>query len=270
MSDESGLLEWQFKQRDYWNQREKRGWLLAVAPTDWMNALEERLVENGCSREQSKELVINVFSIIQGNLMEQVMLVLVQRWLLGQSLANESRHIVDVGVGTGEFAIRMVPLIVRRQYKYTGIDLAEDMISHTKERLRQAGYESPNIALVEGLATNLDLKNESVWLVAWGKFGEHLTNNLVWGKGLDEVKRVLEPGGYFLLYEPLQDFNKRYREQPRKSEGTLIRTQEEYDNALSPMKRVETWLCQFCEEEYSIALWQKAFILQQLSPSLSA
>jgi ubiquinone/menaquinone biosynthesis C-methylase UbiE len=262
MTNEQSLEAWQLNRKSYWNQREKRGWLLAVAPTDWMNDLESYLINNGCSREQAKELVINVFSVIQNNFMEQVILAVVQRWLHGllDRITQDvtPRHIVDVGVGTGEFAVRIAGLISQRGYKYTGVDFAESMLAHVNNRLAQAGLVSGAIKITEGLATNLPLENESVWLLTWGKFGEHLTDDSVWAKGLDEVKRVLEHGGFFLLYEPVRDFNERYKEQPRKSEGTLFRWQHEYDAALAPLVRVESHPHKFCNEVYIIALWQKS------------
>lgn len=262
MDTKRDLEAWQLAQREYWNQREKRGWLLAVAPHDWLEALEGRFVKNGCSREQAQELVTSVFGVIQQNLMEQVMLMVVQRWLHGPLTQDEAvttaRHILEVGVGTGEFAVRMAPLIMKHGYGYTGLDFAEAMIEHTTKRLSNAGFEGSNINVVQGLATSLPREDKSTWLVAWGKFGCHLTNEVVWQRALKEVRRVIEPGGYFLLYEPMQDVNKKFKRKPRKSKGTYIRNLAEYDSVLAPMRRVDTARCQFCNEGYSLALWQKS------------
>lgn len=247
--------------RAYWNKRvAERGHLLAVAPTGWMNRLTNTLEKAGCSGEQALELVIDIFRVIQNNLMEQVMLVTAERWhSITSQKPDHPIRILEVGVGTGEFAVRMLPLIVQKGAISIGVDFAENMIACTKERLIKGMHMPQNaVNLIQGDATRLPCENKSMWLVVWGKFGEHLTDNVDWSNALEEIKRVLRPNGFFLLYDPLQEGNPNYQRKPRKSKGTFIRSINEYDEALTGYKRVATLYYQFCREIYTIALWQNS------------
>ncbi|HEY6807091.1 MAG TPA: class I SAM-dependent methyltransferase [Pyrinomonadaceae bacterium] len=220
----------------------------------------DSLEKAGCSGEQAKELVIDVFQVIQNNLMEQVMLVTAETWpdFIAAQHAQDPIRILEVGVGTGEFSVRMLPLFIEKSAISFGLDFAENMIGCTRERLIY-GMHLPKeaINLLQGDATQLPFSNSSMSLVVWGKFGLHLTGLAEWEIALEEVKRVLLPKGFFLLYEPLHENNLNYHEQRRTGDGALFRSVTDYDKALFDCKRVATIYRRFCWEIYSIALWQK-------------
>lgn len=194
------------------------------------------------------------------------MLVVVERWLSFATSKQAdhlptSRIILDIGVGTGEFAVRMTPLTLKKGYSYVGVDFAEESIATTKLRLEMLGLQGDLIKLEQGVSDELPASNDSVWLAVWGKFGQHLTYGDLWEQSTSEVKRVISPGGYFLVYETMQEHNEEYtkkmQEEDPNNKGTLFRSREEYDAVLFPMERIETIECNFCDEVFTIALWQK-------------
>lgn len=232
--------------REYWDRKAEMS-VLAMFPSDWHGSVDEFVAEND-------------------RLMALVMQLLIR---LLDAKPNEvardgCRHILEVGVGRGDLTILLLPETLKRGDRYSGIDVSERMREITFSRLAAIGIDGKdNANITDGLATRLTRKRDnpfepnSIWLVIWGKLGEHLTRRSEWITALEEVKRVLEPGGYFLLYEPLQDLNEQYKAKPRKHRWTYIRSQKDYEDALLPMELLETATCNFGKEVYMIALWQK-------------
>jgi len=103
--------------------------------------------------------------------------------------AGPETRFLELGIGTGRIAL---PLI-RRGYRYTGVDIAERMTAHLLEKVRAAGK---SIELIHGDIASLPLPDASVDVVLVVHV-LHLVPK--WRQVLDEVRRVLRPGGAFIL-----------------------------------------------------------------------
>jgi ubiquinone/menaquinone biosynthesis C-methylase UbiE len=114
-----------------------------------------------------------------------------ETWL-AQVVAEEvplaaGSKVLEIGVGTGRIAL---PLVRRNRYRYTGIDLSRDMMDVLRTKA-----SAEQIALVQGDAARLPFA-DSVFdaIVAVHIF--HLISG--WRQAMDEVARVLRPGGLLL------------------------------------------------------------------------
>lgn len=114
-----------------------------------------------------------------------------ETWL-AQIVAEEvplaaGSQILEIGVGTGRIAL---PLARRNRYRYTGIDLSRDMMDVLRKKTA-----AERIALVQGDATRLPFADGTFdAIVAVHIF--HLISG--WRQAMDEVARVLRPGGLLL------------------------------------------------------------------------
>lgn len=101
--------------------------------------------------------------------------------------AGPETEFLEPGIGTGRIAIPLV----RRGYRYTGVDVSKRMM----ERLRVKAGDAPNLRLLEGDVTHLPLPDASVDVVVTVHL-LHLVKE--WQKALEEIARVLRPTGYFV------------------------------------------------------------------------
>lgn len=112
--------------------------------------------------------------------------------------AQSETRFLEVGVGTGRIAWP----IAQRGYDYTGVDISEKMQDQLRAKVQllqqeAAGASAPalRLQLVTADMTALPFPNASFdVVVAVHVF--HLVS--AWKQALDEVLRVLKPGGFFL------------------------------------------------------------------------
>ena len=103
----------------------------------------------------------------------------------------QSLSVLDVGCGTGIF---IKPLIEAGCDKVYGVDGPQEYVSHALKR----GYK--DVFIVDDLNFNpIPLESESFDLVICKDVFEHLHNPLA---VLEEIRRVLKVGGYFLFHVP--------------------------------------------------------------------
>ncbi len=107
---------------------------------------------------------------------------------------GKPRQILDVATGTADFAIECAKLNPER---IVGIDISEGMMQHGREKLRKLNLESL-ITLQSGDAETVSFADNTFDAIVVG-FGvrnfEHLE------KGLDNMLRVLKPGGKLCVLE---------------------------------------------------------------------
>ncbi|ARI78902.1 class I SAM-dependent methyltransferase [Halobacillus mangrovi] len=96
---------------------------------------------------------------------------------------EKGNHIADLGCGDGYGAYKLY----KEGYRVTGLDLSQDMIERANKRL-----EMDRLSFVQGDLTKLPFQDESF-------DGLMAVNSLEWTEipyeGLEEMKRVLKPGG---------------------------------------------------------------------------
>ncbi|GAC1472484.1 MAG: class I SAM-dependent methyltransferase [Chloroflexota bacterium] len=97
---------------------------------------------------------------------------------------NETRFL-EIGIGTGRIGL---PLILRG-FSYTGVDISQAMMG----QLRAKAPNASNLTLLDADVTNLPLPDDSAD-VALMVHVLHLVPD--WRRALDELERVVRPGGF--------------------------------------------------------------------------
>lgn len=99
---------------------------------------------------------------------------------------------IDVGCGQGQVSA----LLARRKpgWEITGLDLSPAMVA----RARKKSPDLPNLSFRQGDALNLSLEDSSVDLALSVASIKHWPDQL---KGLQEIRRVLRPGGVLCILE---------------------------------------------------------------------
>ena len=109
------------------------------------------------------------------------------RQLIAESLGKSPSHILDCGCGTGIFAQCFSPK------GYVGIDLATPYINRARQRFSSYRFDVMD-------AKDLQFNDESFDTVIIAGMLHHMPDKEAI-QVLQEVKRVLQPGGHLLLWE---------------------------------------------------------------------
>ena len=136
------------------------------------------------------------------------------RYLFAARLARGKR-VLDLGCGTGYGTAALSELAAHA----TGVDVSSDAIAEASER-----YSSPKIAFRTLSATQTELPEASYDLIVAFEVIEHLAN---WKELLQEAKRLLAPGGQFVVSTP----NKSYYAESRRLSGPNPFHEHEFDFA---------------------------------------
>ncbi len=112
------------------------------------------------------------------------------------SLPSSSR-ILEVGCGRGY----SLPVIIDHLHpsKIVAFDLDEEELKEAEKLKKEEGMENVEIKKLD--ATSLPFPNASFDLVLISAVLHHIKD---WRKAVDEASRVLAPGGYMILKEPLK------------------------------------------------------------------
>lgn len=109
--------------------------------------------------------------------------------------AIKPEYILDVATGTGDFAIESIKLL--KPKKITGIDISEGMLAVAKEKIKKK-YLTAQFDVMLGDSENLPFERGRFDAVTVA-FGVRNFENLQ--KGLDEIHRVIRPGGKAIVLE---------------------------------------------------------------------
>ncbi|MFO8032569.1 MAG: metalloregulator ArsR/SmtB family transcription factor [Desulfohalobiaceae bacterium] len=112
---------------------------------------------------------------------------------------------VDLGCGTGDD----LPLLAEQAQKVIGVDSSLKMLDRTRSRLK--GSQS-NVELRLGELEHLPLSDQEANLAVANMVLRHVSEPML---GLREIKRILRPGGVFVL----SDFDLHQKEEVRKKYG---------------------------------------------------
>ncbi|HAO46611.1 MAG TPA: bifunctional demethylmenaquinone methyltransferase/2-methoxy-6-polyprenyl-1,4-benzoquinol methylase UbiE [Ferruginibacter sp.] len=105
------------------------------------------------------------------------------------------QNLLDVATGTADMAIMASGIL--KPEKITGIDISDGMLEIGREKIRKQGLED-RIELLNGDSETINFKNDSFEAVTVA-FGVRNFENLE--KGLNEIRRVLKPGGKLVVLE---------------------------------------------------------------------
>lgn len=100
------------------------------------------------------------------------------------------KRVLDIACGTG-YGSKMLAQTAKHVY---GVDISEESIAYAKD-----WYGAPNLDFITGSAESIPLEDNSVDIVVSFETIEHIPD---YRKFLDEVKRVLVPGGQFIVSTP--------------------------------------------------------------------
>ncbi len=107
---------------------------------------------------------------------------------------EQPKRILDVATGTGDLAIKALKLHPER---VDGVDLSEEMLARGRDKIARLG-ESERITLRRGDAEKLPY-SDNQFDAALVAFGVRNFENL--RAGLEEIRRVLRPGGSLVILE---------------------------------------------------------------------
>lgn len=111
-------------------------------------------------------------------------------------------QILDVAAGTGDWTIALAKELGEKGH-VTGFDLSPEMLAVAREKVREAGV-SFWVTLTQGNAMELPYEDDTFDLVTIG-FG--LRNLPDTEQGMQELYRVLKPGGQLVVLETSQPDN---------------------------------------------------------------
>ncbi|MFQ6059218.1 MAG: class I SAM-dependent methyltransferase [Anaerolineae bacterium] len=103
-------------------------------------------------------------------------------------------RVLDVGCGTGRLAL-LVKEVVGEEGHVAGIDLAPKMVAHAQRQARKRGMK---IDFRVASIAALPFADDSFDVVTSSLMAHHLPRRIKQA-GFAEVRRVLRPGGHFLL-----------------------------------------------------------------------
>jgi len=118
-----------------------------------------------------------------------------RRRAIAQLRGDRPKHILDVATGTADVALEMAGRLPAE--RIVGLDISDQMLDVGRRKVRKKGLEE-RIELMVGDSENLPFANNTfdAITVAFGvRNFEHLE------KGLQEMQRVLKPGGKLVVLE---------------------------------------------------------------------
>lgn len=120
------------------------------------------------------------------------------RWrkkVIKQVCDTKPSTVLDIATGTGDLAIQFAKQLPNATI--TGLDLSEGMLKVARKKIIGTGLES-NLVFVKGDSEELPFKDNSFQAITVS-FGIRNFEDLE--KGLLEIKRILAPGGIFVILE---------------------------------------------------------------------
>jgi SAM-dependent methyltransferase len=119
------------------------------------------------------------------------------RYTAAATMMKPDAEVLDIACGEGYGSA----LLAGKARRVTGIDISAECIEHASER-----YTSPNLRYVRSDASNLTFPDAFFDAVVSFETIEHCMD---YAAVLDEMKRVLKPGGFLVISTPdAEEFNR--------------------------------------------------------------
>ncbi|HLS11459.1 MAG TPA: bifunctional demethylmenaquinone methyltransferase/2-methoxy-6-polyprenyl-1,4-benzoquinol methylase UbiE [Flavobacteriaceae bacterium] len=120
------------------------------------------------------------------------------RWrkkVIKQVCNTNPKTVLDIATGTGDLAIQFAEKLPKASI--TGLDLSEGMLNIARKKIANTNLEQ-NLEFIKGDSEELPFADNSFEAVTVS-FGIRNFEDLE--KGLSEIKRILTPGGIFVILE---------------------------------------------------------------------
>ncbi len=114
---------------------------------------------------------------------------------------NKPVNIADVGSGNGFFTIPILKRFHDKDIALFAVDISKDMLDLLKESVRKEdpeGVFTSKLKLIKCKESSLSLTDESMNIIFMSNVFHEITDKHLY---LNEIKRVLKKGGYFILVD---------------------------------------------------------------------
>jgi ubiquinone/menaquinone biosynthesis C-methylase UbiE len=112
-------------------------------------------------------------------------------------------EVIDLGAGTGRLAVLLAP----RVRSMRAFDALEEMLRVCRERLAASGLTNWQVEVADHRSIPVEDHSADLVVSGWSVAYLYVWNPETWRveleKWLSEMKRVLRPGGFIILYESL-------------------------------------------------------------------
>lgn len=153
------------------------------------------------SKGSKKQQVREMFDTISGNydnLNRVISLGIDKKWrskVIEKIVEKNPGSVLDIATGTGDLALSLAGKDLKN---IVGLDLSKGMLSMAEDKIKHAGYAEETVKMMQGDVENLPFEDNAFEVICVS-FGVRNFDDL--DKGLEEIQRVLKPGGLFIILE---------------------------------------------------------------------
>ena len=122
---------------------------------------------------------------------------------LNQILNFNSKDVIELGSGTGRLALMLAPVAK----SVLALDASRKMLEIAADKLGEDGFRNWGVAAADHRALPIADRTADVAISGWSIVYLVVWNESAWeselAKGLDEMRRILRPGGSIIILETL-------------------------------------------------------------------
>jgi ubiquinone/menaquinone biosynthesis C-methylase UbiE len=111
--------------------------------------------------------------------------------------------VIDLGAGTGRLAVMLAP----RVKSMRAFDVSEEMLRVCRQKFEASGLSNWKVEVADHRALPVEAHSADVVVSGWSVAYLYVWNPETWRveleKWLDEMKRILRPGSFIVLFESL-------------------------------------------------------------------